>query len=65
LRREAVLDMDHNPPRVVRHVGWQRCITCRSPFFSEDTIRQRLCVKCKEPDRDQRTPLREPTGRPA
>jgi len=43
LRREAVLDMDHNPPRVVRHVGWQRCITCRSPFFSEDVLALRLC----------------------
>ena len=57
-RREAVIDMDHNPPRLVRHVGWQRCIACRSQFFSEDVIAVRLCGKCKEPERDRRKPLR-------
>lgn len=42
-RREPVLDTDHNPPRVVRQVGWQRCMRCRKPFFSEDVVGQRLC----------------------
>lgn len=43
VRRETVLDMDHHPPRVVRSVGWSRCLTCGSPFFSEDVIALRLC----------------------
>lgn len=43
LRREAVLDADSTPPRVVRRVGWHRCMKCRRPFFSEDVLRQRLC----------------------
>lgn len=42
-RREAVLDTDHNPPRVVRRVGWQRCMKCRKPFWSDDVVRLRLC----------------------
>ena len=42
-RREAVLDQDHHPPRVVRKVGWQRCMRCRQPFFSEDVTRLRMC----------------------
>jgi hypothetical protein len=41
-RREPVFDVDY-PPRVVRKVGWHRCLKCRRPFFSEDVIRQRLC----------------------
>lgn len=42
-RREAVLDTDYHPPRVVRTVGWQRCLRCRKPFFSEDVTALRLC----------------------
>lgn len=42
VRREPVLDED-NPPRVVRKVGWHRCLKCRRPFFSEDVVRLRLC----------------------
>jgi hypothetical protein len=42
-RREPVLDHDHHPPRVVRRVGWQRCMRCREPFWSEDVVRLRLC----------------------
>lgn len=52
VRRESVLDTDHNPPRVVRNVGWQRCIVCRSPFFSEDVVALRLCdgaTSCRNP----------------
>lgn len=46
-RRGAVLDTDHNPPRVVRRVGWKRCIRCRSPFWSEDVQRLHMCGGCK------------------
>ncbi len=41
-RREPVTDEDH-PGRVVRRVGWHRCLKCRRPFFSEDVLRLRLC----------------------
>lgn len=41
-RREAVTDEDI-PGRVVRKVGWHRCLKCRRPFFSEDVLRLRLC----------------------
>lgn len=41
VRREAVIDGDAN--RVVRKVGWHRCLKCRRPFFSEDVLRLRLC----------------------
>lgn len=43
VRREPVLDADSRPPRVVRNMGWQRCMKCRRPFFSEDILRLRLC----------------------
>jgi hypothetical protein len=43
VRREAVIDADASPPRVVRRVGWQRCLKCRRPFFSEDVLCLRLC----------------------
>lgn len=42
-RREPVIDTDHKPPRVVRKVGWLRCLKCKRPFFSEDVVRHRLC----------------------
>ena len=45
VRREPVLDADHNPPRVVRRVGWHRCLRCREPFWSEDVARLRLCTR--------------------
>ncbi len=51
LRREPVLDLDCHPPRVVRRVGWQRCMRCRQPFWSDDVIRLRLCSSgtgCRE-----------------
>lgn len=44
VRREPVLDTDHTPPRVVRRVGWHRCLRCRQPFWSEDVARLRLCT---------------------
>jgi len=41
-RRAPVLDrMNRN--RVVRIVGWRRCLVCKAPFFSEDVRRNRLC----------------------
>ena len=47
VRREAVLDGDHNPPRVVRSVGWKQCIRCRRSFWSEDVQRLHMCAACK------------------
>lgn len=47
LRREAVLDLDCNPPRIVRRVGWHNCLRCRRSFFSHDVVRQRLCASCR------------------
>lgn len=47
LRREPVLDADSRPPRVVRKVGWHRCMKCRRPFFSEDVLRLRMCEPCR------------------
>ena len=60
-RREAVLDHDHNPPRVVRHVGWRVCLKCEAPFFSEDVTRLRMCGGCKTegPKRDSAKPPRQ------
>lgn len=43
VRREMVFDIVLVPPRVVRKVGWRRCMKCRRPFFSEDVLRLRLC----------------------
>ena len=47
-RREPVLDLDHNPPLVVRKVGWRVCMCCVKPFWSENVIAVRLCHGCKE-----------------
>lgn len=57
VRREAVLDADVSPPRLVRKVGWQRCMKCRVPFFSEDVVRLRMCQPCRE-DEDRYTVLK-------
>lgn len=46
-RREPVLDLDHNPPRIVREVGWRFCMRCSRPYFSADVVRLRLCDSCK------------------
>ncbi len=46
-RREAVLDTDHHPARVVRHVGWRSCLRCARPYFSADVSRVRMCDTCK------------------
>lgn len=47
VRREAVLDTDHRPPRVVRRVGWRSCLRCSRPFFSQDIVAHRLCDDCR------------------
>lgn len=45
-RRAEVLDPDCEPPRVVRRVGYLRCLCCRRPHWSEDVARIRLCEEC-------------------
>lgn len=47
-RREPVYDVDHNPPRLIRRVGWQRCLRCSRQFFSDDVVGLRLCGGCKD-----------------
>lgn len=54
VRREAVLDTDANPPRIIRKVGWRVCMRCRAPYWSDDVVRIRLCDDCKLPPRGQR-----------
>ena len=43
VRREAVLDCDHKPVRVVRRIGWRCCMKCTQPFFSADVVKVRMC----------------------
>lgn len=45
-RRAPVMDPNFDPPRLVRRVGWLRCMTCGRPHFSEDVARVRLCCTC-------------------
>lgn len=45
-RRADVLDPNLDPPRVVRRVGYVRCMCCGRPHFSEDVARARMCVDC-------------------
>ena len=47
MRRGEVIDNDHNPARVVRHVGWRVCLKCSDPFWSSDVRRLRMCNGCK------------------
>lgn len=48
VRREAVLDHNWRPPRVVRRMGWLTCISCRHRrFLSPDVTRVRICEFCK------------------
>ena len=35
-KRVPVLDMNFDPPRVVRYVGWRPCTCCGRKFFSRD-----------------------------
>ena len=45
-RRIPVMDTNFDPPRLVRRVGWLRCVCCGRPHFSEDVARARMCVEC-------------------
>ena len=45
-RRASVMDPNEEPPRVVRWVGYVRCMSCGRPHFSEDVVRARLCSAC-------------------
>lgn len=44
--RAPVLDPNFDPPRVVRRVGWLRCMRCDRPHFSEDVVGVRICFEC-------------------
>lgn len=50
-RREPVLDPNWND-RVIRMVGWRRCMHCRRWFFSPDVSRVRLHADCDQPGHD-------------
>ena len=45
-RRAPVMDPNYDPPRVVRWVGWLRCMCCGRSHFSEDVARARMCLDC-------------------
>lgn len=45
-RRASVMDPNVEPPRVVRQVGYVRCMACGRPHFSEDVVHARLCSVC-------------------
>lgn len=45
-RRAPVMDPNYDPPRVVRRVGWLRCMCCGRSHFSEDVARARMCLDC-------------------
>lgn len=46
-RREPVYDHNDNPPRVIRLVGWRKCVACAKLFFSRDVCGIRICDVCK------------------
>ncbi len=67
-RREPALDVDRRfPARVVRSVGWNTCLGCAQPFFSEDVVGIRMCESCKTlalaRDWLKKNPLRVPQAR--
>nr|WP_282271095.1 hypothetical protein [Stenotrophomonas sp. PS02298] len=45
-RRAPVMDPNFDPPKVVRSIGWLRCMCCGRFTFSEDVVRVRLCEEC-------------------
>ena len=47
-KRVPVLDMNFDPPRVVRYVGWCPCTCCGKKFFSRDVAGVRMCLPCKD-----------------
>src|SRR5690606_761464 len=46
LRRANVIDPNVRAPRVVRTVGWSRCMCCGRFHLSDDGCRARLCLIC-------------------
>jgi hypothetical protein len=46
-RREPVIDHNFHPPRVVRRVGYRKCMACPKWFWSDDVVRVRICDTCK------------------
>lgn len=46
VRRAQVLNPNFNPPRVIRKIGWLRCMACRRYHFSQDVARVRICGLC-------------------
>jgi hypothetical protein len=45
-RREPVIDPNDN--RVIRHVGYRKCMSCPKHFWSEDVVKLRICPVCKQ-----------------
>lgn len=45
-RRAPVFDPNIEPPRLVRRMGWLRCMLCNRPHFSEDVVGIRICFEC-------------------
>ena len=45
-RRAEVLDLNEGPPKVLRRIGWLRCMCCARFTFSDDVVRVRLCEEC-------------------
>jgi hypothetical protein len=45
-RRGEVVDLNFDPPRIVRRMGWLSCLRCTRPTFSEDVVCIRLCWAC-------------------
>lgn len=46
VRRAQVLNPNFDPPRVIRKIGWLRCMACKRYHFSEDVARVRICSPC-------------------
>lgn len=44
--RRPSLDPNFNPPRVLGHVGWVKCLKCWSWCWSRDVVKQRRCCDC-------------------
>jgi hypothetical protein len=45
-RRANVLDPNFDPPRVIRRVGWVKCMRCQRFHFSGNVVSVRLCSLC-------------------
>ena len=45
-RRANVLDPNFDPPRIIRRVGWVKCMRCQRFHFSGNVVSVRLCSHC-------------------